>query len=227
SDALTAAEVGFVELVPAFDGIAVVVNPQNGWADCLTVEQLARIWRPDDPAERWSDVDPQWPDEPIQLYGPGADSGTFEYFTEVIVGEAKSCRSDFSASEDDNVLVTGVSNDKHALGYFGFAYYDENREKLKVLSIREGDGQCVAPEVETIRNNTYRPLSRPLYLYVRHSLLARPEGSDFVRFYLDQSATLATEVGYVPVSSDMRRRNDERLEAALLTAGADEAEASI
>ncbi|MEN0111706.1 MAG: PstS family phosphate ABC transporter substrate-binding protein, partial [Planctomycetota bacterium] len=213
--ALEAAGVPYIELSAAFDGIAVVVNPQNDWVDCLTVAQLAAMWRPDEPAQKWSDVEPDWPDERIRLYGPGTDSGTFDYFTKAIVGEEKACRSDFAASEDDNVLVTGIANDKYALGYFGFAYYDENRDTLKVLGVRQENGDCVKPEISTIRSNEYRPLSRPLYLYVRHSLLERPEGVEFVQFYLDESAALATEVGYVPVSDEVDAENRRRLAAAI------------
>ena len=216
--ALDDAKVPYTELSVAFDGIAIVVNPENDWCDTLTVEQLASIWRPldDSPVMKWNELNPEWPDEEIKLYGPGTDSGTFDYFTEVIVGEAKSCRSDFAASEDDNVLVTGVAEDKFSLGYFGFAYYAENEGKLKLIAVAQGDADAVLPTVETIRSNDYSPLSRPLYLYVRHELLARPEGLDFVRFYLEQTGNLAEEVGYVPVSDEVAAENQKRFEAAKL-----------
>ena len=202
TEALAAAEVGFVELVPAFDGIAVVVNPQNDWVECLTVEQLARIWRPDDPANKWSDIDPEWPDERIQLYGPGTDSGTFEYFTKAIVGEAKSCRSDFSASEDDNVLVTGISNDKHALGYFGFAYYDENRDKLKLLGDpRTATVSRVAPDGGNDPQQHVPPAVATVVSSTSATTLLEPgpTGAEFVRYYLDQR-------GHARVRGRLRRR---------------------
>lgn len=213
--ALKEQEAGFIELSVAFDGVAIVVNPENDWVDCLTVEQLASMWRPENPANKWSDIDPAWPDEMIKLYGPGTDSGTFDYFTKEVVGEEKACRPDFAASEDDNVLVTGVSRDKYALGYFGFAYYAENKDKLKVLGIQNEAGECITPSHETIRNNAYAPLSRPLYIYVRESLLARQEGAEFVRFYLDRTAELSSEVGYVPVSDEVMAVNNLRYEKAV------------
>ncbi|MEO0531024.1 MAG: PstS family phosphate ABC transporter substrate-binding protein, partial [Planctomycetota bacterium] len=215
SRALDEGDVGFVELSVALDGIAIVVHPMNDWVDHLSVEQLASMWRPDAPANKWNDIDPAWPNEPITLYGPGTNSGTFDYFTEAIVGEQEACRSDYVASEDDNVLVTGVSQDKYALGYFGFAYYVENRDKLKLLSIRNDAGEYVTPTAETIRTNDYAPLSRPLYLYVRESLLERPDGADFVRYFLDNSARLSQQVGYVPVSDQMAADNDARYANAI------------
>ncbi|QDV75767.1 PstS family phosphate ABC transporter substrate-binding protein [Botrimarina mediterranea] len=215
-EALAAAKVPYTELSVAFDGIAIVVNPENDWCDTLTVEQLASIWRPldDSPVMKWNELNPEWPDEEIKLYGPGTDSGTFEYFTEVIVGEAKSCRSDFAASEDDNVLVTGVAEDKYSLGYFGFAYYAENEDKLKLIGVAQGEAEPVRPSLETIRSNEYAPLSRPLYLYVRNDLLTKPEGLEFVEFYLDQAGKMAEEVGYVPVSDEVAAENQKRFEAA-------------
>ncbi|CAE7210688.1 sphX [Symbiodinium sp. CCMP2456] len=215
-EALAAAKVPYTELSVAFDGIAIVVNPENDWCDTLTVEQLASIWRPldDSPVMKWNELNPEWPDEEIKLYGPGTDSGTFEYFTEVIVGEAKSCRSDFAASEDDNVLVTGVAEDKYSLGYFGFAYYAENEDKLKLIGVAQGEAEPVRPSLETIRSNDYAPLSRPLYLYVRNDLLTKPEGLEFVEFYLDQAGKMAEEVGYVPVSDEVAAENQKRFEAA-------------
>lgn len=217
SEALAAEKVRYVELSVALDGIAIVVHPKNDWVDQLTVEQLASMWRPDAPASKWNEVDPVWPDEPITLYGPGTNSGTFDYFTEAIIGEQQSCRSDYAASEDDNVLVTGVSQDKYALGYFGFAYYVENRSKLKLLSIRNGAGEYVTPTSETIRTNDYAPLSRPLYLYVRESLLDRPDGADFVRYFLGNAARLSSAVGYVPVSDETAAENNSRYANALAT----------
>ncbi len=210
---LDTAGVGYTEFSVAFDGIAVVVHTENDWADSLTVDQLASIWRPEDPVNKWSDLDPSWPDEQIKLYGPGADSGTFEYFTNEIVGEANKCRSDFSASEDDNVLVTGVSGDKYALGYFGFAYYAENAERLKVLGIAQGEGDPVKPSIDAIRSNAYAPLSRPLFIYVRNDLFERPSGQAFVKFYLENTGRLAGEVGYFAVSDEVAAENQSKYDA--------------
>ncbi|RME12664.1 MAG: PstS family phosphate ABC transporter substrate-binding protein, partial [Ardenticatenia bacterium] len=188
----------FIELPVAFDGLTVVVNPENDWATCMTVDELKMIWEPSAQGviTKWSQVRPDWPDETLSLYGPGTDSGTFDYFTDAIVGEEGASRGDYTASEDDNVLVQGVANDKYALGYFGFAYYVENQGKVKAVAIDGGNG-CVEPTVETINNGTYQPLSRPIFIYVSTKALERPEVEAFVNFYLDNGATLAEEVGYV------------------------------
>lgn len=213
--ALEEAKVPFTEYSVAFDGIAVVVHPENDWCDTLTVEQLASIWRPNDPVNKWSEINPEWPDEPIKLYGPGTDSGTFDYFTKAIVGEEKSCRADFAASEDDNVLVTGVSSDKYSMGYFGFAYYVENTDKLKLLGVANGEAEPVKPSVDSIRDNSYAPLSRPLFIYVRNDLLESKTGADFVKYYLDNAGKMAGEVGYVAVSDAVASENQEKLAAAM------------
>jgi phosphate transport system substrate-binding protein len=205
--------VEFVELQAAFDGLAVVVNPENVWCDCLTVDQLRDLWKPDSTVRRWSDLNPDWPAEDIQLYGPGTDSGTFEYFTEAVVGEAKASRADYTASEDDNTLVRGVQSDRYALGYFGFAYYEENRDDLKLVGIDSGAG-CVQPSAETVRDNSYQPLSRPLYIYVHKSSLQRPEVLDFVTFYLEHAGELASLVGYVPAPPEAVARNRQNLQNA-------------
>jgi phosphate transport system substrate-binding protein len=188
-EACAAAKAEYLEFSVAFDGIAVVVNPQNDWCDCLTIEQLASIWRPNEPARKWSELDPEWPDEPIKL-------------------------PDFTASEDDNVLVTGVAEDKFALGYFGFAYYTENYDRLTLLGVKAGDGECIKPTIETVRTNTYRPLSRPLFIYVRKDLFERAEGKSFVKFYLDNTSRLSEEVGYVAVSDEVNATNQTALEQA-------------
>lgn len=206
--------VEFIELSVAYDGLAVVVNPDNDWCDELTVDQLKQMWKPEDPAQKWSDINPDWPEEDLVLYGPGTDSGTFDYFTEEIVGEAKASRSDYAPSEDDNMLVTGVAGDKNALGYFGFAYYIENKDKLKLLGVDGGDGP-VKPSMETVMDNTYKPLARPLYIYVNTASLKRPEVAKFVKFYMDQAAKLSKDVGYVPVPDDVAAENAATLEAAL------------
>jgi phosphate transport system substrate-binding protein len=207
----------FVELKVAFDGLAIVVHPDNDWCDCLTVDQLKAIWEPASEVNSWSDLNPAWPTERIELYGPGTDSGTFEYFTEVIVGEAMASRTGYTASEDDNVLVTGVQSDKYALGYVGYAYFEENRDRLKLLAVDAGDGNCIQPSVDSVRENAYRPLSRPLYIYVNKSSLNRPELKAFVEFYLSTAADLVADVGYVPVSDEVAAENERAFEAA--TAG--------
>jgi phosphate transport system substrate-binding protein len=208
--------VEFLELNIAFDGMAVVVNPGNDWCDCITVEQLKSMWRPesDGTITKWSDVNPDWPDEELHLYGPGTDSGTFEYFTEAICGEARSSRPDYTASENDNALVRGVEGDKGALGYFGFAYYDENKNRLKLLGVDNGSG-CVLPSESTVRDGSYAPLSRPLLIYVQRDALQRPEVAKFVEFYLENVGQLADDVGYVPVTPDVAQENQKLLQAAL------------
>ncbi|HEX7051612.1 MAG TPA: PstS family phosphate ABC transporter substrate-binding protein [Longimicrobiales bacterium] len=202
--------VEFLEVPVAYDGIVVVVNPQNTWTDCLTVQELRRIWRPASTVERWSDVRAAWPAEEIHLYGPGTDSGTFDYFTEAIVGEADASRPDFTASEDDNVLIQGVAGDPHALGYFGFAFYQENRGQLGLVAVDGGRG-CVTPTPQTIQTGTYAPLSRPIFIYVDRAALERPEVRAFVRFYLENAATLAPAVGYVALDAAQYRRGLERV----------------
>ncbi len=211
-EACAKAGIEFVELTVAFDGLAVLANPQNDWCDCITIDQLKTIWRPesDGTVMKWSDVNPDWPDEPLKLYGPGTDSGTFDYFTKAICGEEKASRPDYTASENDNALVRGVAADKGALGYFGYAYYAENKEKLKLLAVDDGSG-CVAPSEPTVRDGSYKPLSRPLFIYVRKDSLKRPEVASFVDFYLENVSRLATDVGYVPVSDDIAKQNVELL----------------
>lgn len=189
----------FIELPVAFDGISVLVNPGNDFVDHLTVEELNRIWQPGSKVEKWSDVRAEWPAREINLYGPGPDSGTFDYFTEAVNGESQRCRSDFTASEDDNVLVKGISGDADALGFFGFAYFVENQAKLKAVPIMTEAGP-VAPSATTINDGTYRPLSRPIFIYVRNAAVARPEVRAFVDFYLEMAPSLVAEVGYVPLS---------------------------
>jgi phosphate transport system substrate-binding protein len=207
--------VEFVELEVAFDGLTVVVNPKNTWCDCLTVDQLKAIWQPQSAVSKWSDVDPTWPDRKISLYGPGTDSGTFDYFTEAIVGEEGKSRPDYSPSEDDYSLVTGVAGDDDALGYFGLAFFVENSDRLKALSIDPGDGNCIAPSVETVRDHMYKPLSRPLYIYVRKSSLTRPEVREFVEFYMANVSSLVEVVGYVPLPDEVLEKSRQALDEAL------------
>jgi phosphate transport system substrate-binding protein len=196
-DACGAKAIEYIELPVAYDGLAVVVNPQNTWASCLTAAELKKIWEPaaQGTITNWNQVRPGFPDAPLKLYGAGTDSGTFDYFTEVINGKAKDSRGDYTASEDDNTLVQGVSGDKNALGYFGLAYYEENKNKLKDVQVDGGKG-CITPNEQTVQGGTY-PLSRPLIIYVRKDAAAKPEVKAFVDFYLKNAAELAADVGYV------------------------------
>jgi phosphate transport system substrate-binding protein len=193
-----------VEFQVAFDGLSVIVNLANDFAECLTVDELASIWKADSSVESWSDVRADFPDEPLagHLYGPGTDSGTFDYFTKEINGEEGSSRADYTASEDDNVLVQGIAGDDTALGYFGFAYYENNQDKLKLLDVDDGAG-CVTPSRESILDGTYSPLSRPLFVYVAKDALARPEVAEFMRFFLTDGVPLVSEVGYVEATDDI------------------------
>ncbi|HZG83535.1 PstS family phosphate ABC transporter substrate-binding protein [Paenibacillus sp.] len=199
-----------VEMPVAYDGITVVIHPENDWATEMTVEELQKIWQKDSTIKKWNEVRPEWPDQPITLFGPGTASGTFEYFTEAINGEAKVSREDYTPSEDDNVLVQGVSGDKYALGYFGYAYYEENADKLKAVAIKEtADAPAVAPSIETIGNGSYKPLSRMIYIYPLKSALERPEVQEFIKFYMSEEGgqTLSEEVGYVRLGQDLYDKN--------------------
>nr|WP_306533890.1 PstS family phosphate ABC transporter substrate-binding protein [Geobacter sp.] len=201
-DACKQAGIQYIELPVAYDALTVVVNPQNTWLKQITVDELKKIWEPaaQGKIKTWNQVNPAWPNTPIKLFGPGADSGTFDYFTEAVVGKAKSSRGDYTASEDDNVLVQGVSRDKGALGYFGFAYYVENSKKLKAVPIVEKAGKKpVLPSLETVKNGTYQPLARPVFIYVNASSVAKPEVKEFVDFYLNQAPKLTKAVKYVPL----------------------------
>lgn len=193
------AGIEYIEIPVAYDAITVVINPENTWATEMTIDELATIWSPDAQGtiDSWSDVNPAWPDEPLVLYGPGSDSGTFDYFTEEIVGEEGASRGDYVASEDDNILVIGVQGDVNALGYFGYAYYAENEDTLTAVAV-EG----VAPSPTTVNNGTYTPLSRPIFIYVRKDAMERDEVASFVEFYLDNAPTLVPEVGYVALSEE-------------------------
>lgn len=206
----------FIKLEVAFDGLAVVVNPANDWCDSITTEQLKTIWRQEAATSvmKWSDVNPDWPDVELELYGPGTDSGTYDYFTEVINGEAKSSRQDYSPSESDNALVQGVAGDKGSLGYFGLGYYAANTSKLKLLPVDSGDGP-VTPTAETVRDGTYKPLARPLYIYVRKDALKNPGVVKYLRYYLDETEKVSPQVGYVPVTDEIMKQNVETLDAAL------------
>ena len=202
-----AAGIEYIELPVAFDALTVVVHPKNNFIKQLTVAELKKMWEPGAQGKitRWNQVNPQWPDQAMKLFGPGADSGTFDYFTEAVVGKSKSSRGDFTASEDDNVLVQGVSRDINGLGYFGFAYYIENKDKLKAVPIVNEKGQPVAPSMEAVEKGTYTPLARPIFIYVSAKSLAKPEIRQFVEYYLKNGATLAREVKYVPLPDSAYR----------------------
>lgn len=201
--ACKANNIAFQELLVAYDGLSVVVNPQNDWCNDITVAELKKIWEPEAQGKitKWSQVRAGWPNEEIHLYGPGSQSGTFDFFTEEINGKSKACRGDYTASEDDNVLVQGIAGDKYALGYFGLAYYEANSDKLKLVGVDNGAG-AILPSVETVKNKTYVPLGRPLFIYVSNTSVARPEVAAFVNFYLEHAATLSAEVGYVPLTAE-------------------------
>jgi phosphate transport system substrate-binding protein len=205
-EACAAAGVTFIEIPVAYDGLAVVVHPSNTWATSMTVAELKKLWEPaaQGKVTRWSQIRPGWPDREIHLFGAGVDSGTFDYFTEAIAGKSKASRGDYTSSEDDNVIVQGVGGDENALGYFGFAYYEQNRDKLKLVAIDDGDDSNgkgpIAPSPETVKNGTYRPLSRPIFIYSKVTALERPEVKSFVDFYLNQGIPLIREVGYIPLT---------------------------
>ena len=203
-----------IEIPVAWDGLTVVRNPSNDWAACMTVDELARLWQPGSTIQRWNQIRPEWPDEEIVLYGPDTDSGTFDYFTEAIVGEEDASRDDYTASADDNVLVVGVEGDAGSLGYFGFAYYEESSNRLGAVAVDNGDG-CVGPSRETIENGTYAPLSRPMFIYVKPDALAKPQVRKFVEFYLRNATVLVPEVGYVPLAAERYRELFSRLPAAM------------
>ncbi len=206
----------FIEVAVAFDGLSVVVNPDNDFVDHLTVEELNRIWGPDDPADRWSDVRPEWPDKSIELFGPDVDSGTFDYFTEVINGASGASRPDYTASTDDNVLIIGVAGEKFGLGYFGFSFFINNIDRLRAVPIDNGAGP-VGPSAESINSGEYAPLSRPLLIYVNAASLDDLEVATFLEFYLTEGRALvdSPEIGYVQLPADiyelMRRRIAERV----------------
>jgi phosphate transport system substrate-binding protein len=203
--------VQYVELQVATDALTNVVNLENDWATCLTVEQLNAIWKPGSKVNNWNQIDSSFPDVPLKLYGAGTDSGTFDYFTDAINGEEGASRTDFSATEDDNVTVQGVAGDRGALGYFGFSYFEENQDKLKALEVNGGDG-CVAPSVESAQDDSYTPLSRPLFMYVKLSSLTDNESlGDFVGFTLENAETIATEAQFVPLSPDQISEQQQKL----------------
>jgi len=211
------AGIEFIELPIAYDGLAVMVNPRNNWVNSMAVADLKKIWEPG--AERkitkWNQVNPAWPDVPLKLYGAGVDSGTFDYFTEAIVGKSRSSRGDFTASEDDNVLVQGIASDRGGLGFFGYAYYAENPDKLKLVAIDGGKGP-VLPSEKTVMDGTYYPLSRPIFIYVNKKSAERSEVKEFVEFYLRNASKLIKQVKYIPLPDRAYRLAEERFSKKVL-----------
>ena len=195
----------YIELPVAYDGLAIVVNPAATWIDHITVDELKILWAPEAQQKivKWSDVRAGWPDDEIHLFGAGVDSGTYDYFTQAIVGKEHSSRGDYTSSEDDNVLVQGIASDKQALGFFGFAYYSENAAKLKLVPVDDGRADNgvgpIVPSIQTVNDGTYQPLSRPIFIYVAKQAAQRPDVAAFVSFYLDEGPALVTEVGYIPL----------------------------
>jgi len=211
--------VQYIELPVAFDALTVVMNPKNTWIKSLTVADLKKMWEPAAQGKvlKWQQVNSAWPDQPLKLFGPGADSGTFDYFTEAIVGRAKASRGDFTASEDDNVLVQGISRDVNALGYFGFAYYFENKDKLRAVPIvNPRTNQAVEPSLDAVINGTYQPLARPIFIYVNAKSLDRPELKEFVQYYMKNAEALVREVKFVPLPGKAYAMNLDVVERRVL-----------
>lgn len=200
-EACRSKNISYIELPVAFDALTVVVNPRNNWVKQLTVAELKTMWEPaaQGKIKTWNQVNPAWPNRPLKLFGAGTDSGTFDYFTEAIVGKAKSSRGDYTASEDDNVLVQGVATDVNALGYFGYAYYEENAKRLRAVPIVNAQGKAVLPSRKTVEDGSYNPLSRPIFIYVNSESLRRPEVREFVEFYQRQASKLIPPTGYIPL----------------------------
>ncbi|MGQ0482825.1 MAG: PstS family phosphate ABC transporter substrate-binding protein [Pseudonocardia sp.] len=219
AQACAAKNIQFSELQVANDALTVVVNKENTWANCLTTEQLKAIWEPNSQVKTWNQVDPSFPAEPIQLFGPGADSGTFDYFTDEINGEEGASRTDYSPSEDDNVIVQGVSGSRTALGYFGFTFFEENQDTLKAVEINGGNG-CVAPSAQAVQDGTYKPLGRPLFVYASDAGLKKPQVVSFLDFYLAQNEQIVKAAKYIPMTPEQVKKAQADLAALKQKAGA-------
>ena len=204
--------VSYEEIVVANDGLAVVVNPENDWVDCLTVEHLKAIWGPESEADSWRDIDPEFPDEPLRLFGPGTDSGTFDYFTGEVNGKEGASRTDYQPSEDDNFVVQGIRGSKGATGYIGLSYVEENPTALKAVAIDGGDG-CVEPSAETVLDGSYTPLGRPLFVYASEELVARPEGQAFLEFYIANDEDIAAQALYIPLSDEQKAASQAKVDS--------------
>lgn len=208
--------IAYQQLSVAYDGMAVLINPENDWVDKLTVEELKQIWEPEAQGKilKWNQIRPEWPDEELHLFGPGVASGTFDYFTEAINGKSGSSRGDYTASEDDNILVQGIATDKYALGFFGLAYFEENKDKLKLAPVDNGNGP-ILPSMETVKDGTYAPLARPLFIYLNSTGVQKDHIVDFVRFYLDNAGSLASSVGYIGMSDEEYGKEKAKFESFL------------
>ena len=201
--------VQYMEMPVAYDALTVVVNPKNAFLKTITIDDLKKMWEPaaQGKVTRWNQVNPSWPDAPLKLFGAGADSGTFDYFTEAVTGKSKSSRGDFTASEDDNVLVQGISRDVNAIGFFGYAYYAENRDKLKAVPISWKGSKPIGPSVETVMNGTYQPLSRPIFIYVSARAAQKGEVKQFIEYFNKHAEALIKEVKYVPLPAKAYAHN--------------------
>ncbi len=217
-DACKAKGTSYEEVAVANDGLSVVVNPQNTWAKCLTVEQLKKIWEPGSKISSWNQVDPSFPNEKLTLFGAGTDSGTFDYFTEAINGKEGASRTDYSATEDDNVTVQGVAGNKGGLGYFGLSYLNENATKVKGVEINGGQG-CVAPTEQTVQNGTYKPLGRPLFIYPSAAALKRPEVKSFIEFYINQNRAVTEQAKFVPLTEQQLTQSKQKVDRLTAATG--------
>jgi phosphate transport system substrate-binding protein len=213
-DACAAKGIRYEQLTVANDGLAVVVSPQNTWASCLTVDQLKKVWAPGSNVSNWRDIDPSFPDERIALFGAGTDSGTFDYFTEAINGKEGASRTDYTASEDDNVTVSGVAGTKGAIGYLGLSYVQENEGRVKAVGV-DGGGGCVEPSTETVQNNTYKPLGRPLFIYPKADALQRPEVQEFVRSYIESAEEIAADARFIPMTEAQKQQSLGQIQTLL------------
>jgi len=215
-------KIEYIELPIAYDGLAVMVNPKNNWVDCVTVPELKKMWEPEAQGKvtKWSQAREGWPEKDLHLFGPGVDSGTYDYFTEAINGKEHASRGDFQSSEDDNVLVQGISADPQALGFFGFAYYEENKSKLKLLGVDDGKDEngkgCIKPSREAVEKGQYQPLARPLFIYVKKQSAERPQVQKFVAFYLEKGPALVGEVGYIALPADAYKLTKKRFDGRVL-----------
>jgi phosphate transport system substrate-binding protein len=212
------AGVKWVAFTVANDGISVVVNKANTWVDCLTTSELKSVWNTGSKVKSWNDIRPSFPDVPLKLFGPGTDSGTFDFFTEAINGKAKASRSDYLATEDDNIIVQGVEGERGGMGYFGFSYYEENADKLKLVKVDSGKG-CVAPSIKTVQGSTYKPLSRPLFIYAKRSSFRRGEVASFIGYIFNNEKAIARKAGFIALTYRQLGRARYQFRAALRANG--------